>query len=178
MSAFKAGYVRNKRYAASLDTAQYTDSSGWFDITAPLTPGQYFLAIYNRSLLCAARPLTIVPKTKPGALIQVAKGPYQKQMPFNFKIFPPADGIPEYGIVRFIKDDKEVLKQNLYKQYMDFPIRMKAPAESGTYQIFFYNKGKEDPVAQTSVTFREKADMPRPDTGPDGGCRLWAKGLA
>ena len=167
MGTYKAGYVRNKRYAASLDTAKYTDGKGWFDITAPLTPGQYFLTVYNRNQLCAARPLTVVPKTKPGALIQVAKGPYQTQMPFNFKIFPLAAGISEYGIVRFMKDDKEVLTKNLYKQYMDLPTSLKAPAEAGTYQILFYNKGKEDPVAQTSVTFHEKADMPRPDTGPD-----------
>ncbi|MBU1344258.1 MAG: hypothetical protein KKE44_17920 [Proteobacteria bacterium] len=167
MTTYKAGYVRNKQSAVSLDATRYADGSGWFDITAPLIPGQYFLAVYNQSQLCAARPLSIVPKTQAGALIQVAQAPYQTKESFNFKTFPPAAGIPEYGFVRFMKDDKEVLKKNLYQQYMDYPVSVTAPKEAGTYQILFYNKGKDEPMAQTSVTFYEKADMPRPDADPD-----------
>ncbi|MFH2057533.1 MAG: hypothetical protein ABIJ59_01365 [Pseudomonadota bacterium] len=167
ITTYKAGTVMDKRYAAALNTEQFTNGSGWFDITAPLTPGQYFLAVYNQRQLCAASPLTIVPKTQIGALIQVAQGSYQTQMPFNFKIFPPASGIPEYGIVRFIKDDKEVLEKNLYPQSMDYPVNIKAPAEVGTYQVLFYVKGNEEPMAQTTVTFHEKVDMPMPDADPD-----------
>ena len=163
----KAGYIRNKRYAVTLDTKSYTDGSGWFDITAPLTPGQYFLTVYNQRQLCAALPLTIVAKTQVGALIQVAQGAYQTQMPFNFKIFPPITGIPEYGVARFIKDDKEVLKKNLYKQYMDYPVSIKAPEEGGPCQILFYVKGDEQPKARTTVTFLEKTQMPRLETDPD-----------
>ncbi|SMD02246.1 hypothetical protein SAMN02746065_1223 [Desulfocicer vacuolatum DSM 3385] len=167
VNTHKAKYVRNKRYAVSLNKNAYTDGSGWFDITAPLTPGHYFLTVYNRAQLCAALPLTIVAKEQAGALIQVAQGPYQTQMPFKYKVFQPVDGIPEYGIARFIKDEKEVLKQNLYKQYMDYPGSIKAPEEAGTYQILFFVKGDEQPKAQTSVTFFDKAKMVRPKTDPD-----------
>ncbi|GAB6145901.1 hypothetical protein [Desulfocicer niacini] len=167
ITRYKAGYVRNKKYETSLDRTKYEDGKGWFDITAPLTPGQYFLAVYNASQLRAALPLTVVPKRQPGALIQVADGPYQTTMPFNFKTFPPPAGIPEYGFVRFTKDGKEVLKKNLYQQYMDSPVSVTAPEAAGTYQILFYLKGNEEPMAQTSVTFHEKADMPLPDFETD-----------
>jgi len=111
--------------------------------------------------------VTIVAKTQAGALIQVAQGPYQTQMPFNFKIFPPDTGMPEFGIARFIKDDKEVLKKNIYRQYMDYPVNIKAPEESGTWQVLFYVKGDEQPKARTTVTFLEKAQMPRLETDSD-----------
>ncbi len=168
----KAGYIRDKRYSVSLDAAQYEKGRCWFDITAPLEPGKYFLTAYDSNLLVSAIPIRVENRPRKAASLVVSDGPYQAGQAFSFKAFPPPEGMPRHGTAVFSKDGKDYLRRTLYAAHMDYPVQVQAPKETGTYDInFFVNgdpgRGEAQPAARAKVTFVDGADMPEPLIPPE-----------
>jgi len=158
----KAGYVMEKKHRLSLEPRQLVNGQGWVDIKAPMVPGNYILALYDHRMLRAALPLTVVPRQTRDAQIIIPKAVLPTGETFYLKAFPPLNGMPKHGYASFQKDGRQVIKKNLYAQYMDDPLSVTAPKEPGTYDVLFYVNGMEDPVARTSVQFVSPDAVPVP----------------
>jgi len=161
--ADKARYVMGKHTQVQIRPDQYPHGSGWVELRAPMNPGDYILALYDRKMLRAARPLSVVPKKGQDAKIVVAKGVYPVGAQFSFKAFPPAGGMPKHGYASFQKQGKEAVRANLYTSYMDAPVRVTAPKVPGRYEILFFRNGVETPLARAQAVFSTPGDIPAPE---------------